>query len=84
MEVSGQLQVLWRFTPGGKGTLYSLYRELGGPQSRSGPYGEQKNLAPAGNQTRAVQSAAHRYTDSKYLLMETWVGNGKIVPVLKH
>jgi hypothetical protein len=33
------------------------------PKSRSGRFGEEKNLAPAGNQTPAVQPVARRYTD---------------------
>jgi hypothetical protein len=32
-----------RFTPKGKSPWYSLYRRLGGPQSRSGRGGEKKN-----------------------------------------
>jgi hypothetical protein len=36
---------------------------LGGPQSQSGRYGEEKNLNPAEDQTPAVQSAARHYSD---------------------
>jgi hypothetical protein len=41
MEVSGQ------FHPQGKSTWYPLDRRLGGPQSRSGSGGEEKNSQPA-------------------------------------
>jgi hypothetical protein len=42
---------------------YPLDRRLGGPQSWPGRYAEEKNLAPAGNRTPAVQPVARRYTD---------------------
>jgi hypothetical protein len=42
---------------------FPLDRRLGGPESRSGRYGEKKNLSPAGNRITAVQPVAHRYTD---------------------
>jgi hypothetical protein len=38
-------------------------RKLGGPQSQSGRYEEEKNPVPARNQTPAVHSVARRYTD---------------------
>jgi hypothetical protein len=44
--------------PCGKSPWYALYRRLGGPQSWSGRYGEDKNLALAGNQTPADQPVA--------------------------
>jgi hypothetical protein len=34
---------------------YALDRRLGGPQSRSGRYGEEKNLTSVGNRTPVVQ-----------------------------
>jgi hypothetical protein len=37
--------------PPGKSSWYPLYRRLGGPQSRSGRYGEMKILAPIGTRT---------------------------------
>jgi hypothetical protein len=40
-----------------------LGRRLGGPQSRSGRYGEEKNLTPARNRTSVVQPVIHRCTD---------------------
>jgi hypothetical protein len=52
-----------RFIPRGNRNLYPLYRRLGGPKSRSGRYGEEKNLASAGNRTPAVQHVASRYTN---------------------
>jgi hypothetical protein len=39
-----------RFTPG-KEPRYPFYRRLGGPQSRSGQYGEVKILDPTGTRT---------------------------------
>jgi hypothetical protein len=39
------------FTPRGKGTRYPLDRRLGGPQSRSGRYGEMKILDVLGKAT---------------------------------
>jgi hypothetical protein len=47
-------------SPSGKFPRYPLGRKLGGPQSRSGRYGEEKNLSPSGNQT---QPLASRYND---------------------
>jgi hypothetical protein len=35
-----------------------MNRRLGGPQSRSGRRGEEKNIAPVGNRTPAVQPVA--------------------------
>jgi hypothetical protein len=40
-----------------------LDRRLGGPQSRFGRCGEDKNIAPAGIRTPAVQPAARRYSE---------------------
>ena len=41
-------------------TRYTLYRRLGGPQSRSG---RAENLAPPGFDPRTVQPVVSRYTD---------------------
>jgi hypothetical protein len=49
--------------PRGNCPRYLLDRRLGEPQSRSGRYGEEKNLTPAGNRSPAVQPVALRYTD---------------------
>jgi hypothetical protein len=38
----------------GKSPKYQLDRMLGGPKSWSGYYGEEKNLAPEGNQIPAI------------------------------
>jgi hypothetical protein len=43
---------------------YPLDRRLGGPQSRSGPCGEEKNLASTGNPIRTVQLYRVSYSDS--------------------
>jgi hypothetical protein len=45
MEVRGQLHVSAAL-PKRKSPRYPLYRRLGGPQSRSGRYGEEKNSQP--------------------------------------
>jgi hypothetical protein len=64
------LGTTWRvsFTPRslylrGNRPRYPLDRRLGGPQSRYGRCGEEKNLAPAGNRNPAVQPVARLYTD---------------------
>jgi hypothetical protein len=49
-----------RFTTG-EDSRYPLDGRLGGPQNRSGCYGEEKNIAPAGNSTPTVQPVARRY-----------------------
>jgi hypothetical protein len=46
------------FYPQGKSPWYPLDGRLGGPQSRSGRCGEEKNLSPAGNRTLAIHSVA--------------------------
>jgi hypothetical protein len=43
MEVSGQIYAPGRFTPKERATRYPLDSRLGGPQSRSGQGGEEKN-----------------------------------------
>jgi hypothetical protein len=45
-----------RFTPEERAPRYPLDRRLAGLQSRSGRYGEEKNVAPSGNRTPAVQT----------------------------
>jgi hypothetical protein len=57
MEVNGRLH-----TPG-KNPRYPLDRRLVELQSQSGCCGEEKNLAPAGIRTLAIQSITHCYTD---------------------
>jgi hypothetical protein len=66
MEMSGHLHALGTF-PQGNRPWYSLDRRLGGPQSQSGSCGEDKSLAPAGNQTLAIQPVACRYAEQSQL-----------------
>jgi hypothetical protein len=52
--------------PPGRSPRYPFYRRFGGPQSRSGRYGEVKMFDPTGTQIPAllvVQPVASRYTD---------------------
>jgi hypothetical protein len=61
MEVSGQL-----LYPQGKSPCYPLDRRLGGPQSRSGRSGEEKNSQPrqeSNPRTPIIQPVDQRYTD---------------------
>jgi hypothetical protein len=62
MEVSGQLHVRPRY-PQGNSPWYPLDRRLGGPQSRSGRGGEEKNskLLPE-LEPPIIQPVAQRYT----------------------
>jgi hypothetical protein len=65
MEVSGQLHAPAALPPG-KSPWYPLDRRLGGPQSRSGYGGEEKNSQTpreSNPRTPIVQSVAQRYTD---------------------
>jgi hypothetical protein len=55
MEVGGQHHALNTLTPGGKSLRHPLDSSLGGPQSRSGRRGIEKNLLPsAGTRTPGV------------------------------
>jgi hypothetical protein len=58
MEVSGQLHAPAASTPG-KSLWYPLERRLGGPQSRSGRGGEEKNSQPP----LGIEPVALSYTD---------------------
>jgi hypothetical protein len=60
MKVSGELHAPGALPPEKEAPVDS---RLGGPQSRSGRYGEEKSHAPARNRTPAVQPVARRYTD---------------------
>jgi hypothetical protein len=52
-----------RFTPRERAPWYPLYSRLGGPQSRSGRGGEEKNSQPLpGFEPPIVQPLAQRYT----------------------
>jgi hypothetical protein len=65
LEVSGQLQARPLY-PRGKRPRYPLDRRLGGPQSQSGPRGEEKILDSTGTRTptpSVVQPVASRYTN---------------------
>jgi len=44
MEVSGQLHAMAILFPGKEPLQYPLNSTLGGPQSQSGCYGEEKNI----------------------------------------
>jgi hypothetical protein len=55
--------------PQGKSPFYTLDRRLGGPQSRSGRGGEEKNSQPSPGsnpRTPIVHPVAQRYTDFKH------------------
>jgi hypothetical protein len=65
LEVSGQLHAPAALPPG-KSPRYPFYRRLGGPQSRSGLYGEAKIFTLSGLELPLpliVQPVASRYTD---------------------
>jgi hypothetical protein len=65
MEVSGQLHAPAAFLKE-KSSWYPLDKRLGGPQSRSGRGGEEKNSQPlpeSNPRTPIVQPVAQRYTD---------------------
>jgi hypothetical protein len=62
MEVSGQLHTPSAL-PQGKNPWYPLYRRLGGPQSRSGRGGEEKNFQPLLElEPPIIQPVAQSYT----------------------
>jgi hypothetical protein len=63
MEVSGQFHAPAALSTG-KEPRYPLHWILGGPQSQSGPCGEEKNLFPLpGKEPLPPSSLACRYTD---------------------
>jgi hypothetical protein len=55
-------------TPPGKIVRNPFDRRLVGPQNRSGRHGGEKDLAPAGNRTPAMQLYRLSYLDSKYIV----------------
>jgi hypothetical protein len=74
LEVSGQLHAPAALPPG-KRPRYPFYRRLGGPQSRSGRYGEVKIFYPTGLELPlplVVQPVASRYTD--WAIPAHWTG----------
>jgi hypothetical protein len=71
MEVSGQLHAPPLY-PRGKSLRYLLDRRLGGPQSRSGRGGEEKNSQPlSGIEPPIIQHVAQRYTTELLHLNES-------------
>jgi hypothetical protein len=70
MEVSGQLHAPAALPPG-KETLLPICRRLGGPQSRSGYGGEEKNSHPLpGLETPIIQPVAQSYTTELARLLQ--------------
>jgi hypothetical protein len=67
MNMYGEVEV--KLYTHGKGPWYPLDRRPGEPQSQSGCYEEDENLAPARNQTSAVQPIASCYTDWAFLAL---------------
>jgi hypothetical protein len=68
MEISGQLLVPASLLPG-KEPQYPLDRRVGGPQSRSGHGGEEKNSQPLpGLEPPIIQPVAQRCTTELSLL----------------
>jgi hypothetical protein len=69
-----------RFTPQGKSSRYPLDRRLGGPQSRSGCCGEEKNSQPLlGLEPLIIQPVAQRYTPELSRLIGIYDVNKKKV-----
>jgi hypothetical protein len=69
MEVSGQLHAPAALPPG-KQTLVHIGRRLGGPQSRSGCGGEEKNSQPVpGFESPIIQPLAQRCTTELFRLL---------------
>jgi hypothetical protein len=64
MDVSGQLYAPGALFPKGMSPPYPLDRRLGGPQSRSGWGGEEKNSQPlTGLETPIIQPVAQHCTN---------------------
>jgi hypothetical protein len=71
MEESGQLRAPATLPPG-KEPWYLLDRRLGGPQSRSGRSGEEKNSQPLpGLEPPIIRPIAQRYTTELYGLLRS-------------
>jgi hypothetical protein len=76
-----------RFTLKGKSTWYPLARRLGGPQSRFGRGGEEKNSQPLpGIETPIIQPVAHSCTTelSRLLHRNKYMMNLQIKEVRSH
>jgi hypothetical protein len=69
--VSGQLHAPAALPPG-KSSWYSLYRRLGGPQSRFGRHGEVIILDPTGTRTPTSQSSS---PDLEEIVYDDMVGD---------
>jgi hypothetical protein len=80
MEVSGQLHAPVAL-PQGKSPWYPLDRRLGGPQSRSGRGGLEKNSQPPQG-IEPQNPAAQRYTEWAVTALVKVKVNSKVVPVL--
>jgi hypothetical protein len=63
-----------RFTPRPNRRLYPLSRKLGGPQSRSGHCGEEKNLARVGNETPPAQPRSPSLYRLRNLICRNLIG----------
>jgi hypothetical protein len=70
--VSGQLHAPAALPPG-KSPRYPFYKRLGGPQSRSGRYGEVKIFYPTGTQTPAPPGRPAR-SQSLYRMSSCTIG----------
>jgi hypothetical protein len=57
--------------PQGKSLRYPLVRRLGGLRGRSGLFGVEKNLAPAGNRTPAVGTVRWVYDELERIYKES-------------
>jgi hypothetical protein len=73
MEVSGSFTARPLY-PQGKNPWYPLDRKLGGPQSRSGHGGEEKNSQSLPRlEPLMIQTVAQRYTNELSRLLPIWV-----------
>jgi hypothetical protein len=73
MEVSGQLHALAALPPG-KSPWYPLDRRLGGPQTRYGRGGKEKNSQPLQRlELPIIQAAVQRYTTELSRLLSKYV-----------
>jgi hypothetical protein len=64
LNLGSRWSVVVSFTSRGKSPRYTLYRELVGPQSRSGRDGKEKNSYPYWESNPASSSYLSYYTDS--------------------
>jgi hypothetical protein len=79
MEVSGQLHTRPLY-PQAKSPCYPLHRRLGGPQSRSGRGGEEKNSQPQQElEPPIIQSVAEHYNTELSRLKGTEENNENFI-----